>query len=120
MKRGEGIEFWKRHLEGWRGSGLTQEAYCREQGVNFRTFARWRNRINRERKGSGVTATGFIPVAIKPPRVVQQTLARQSWQPPSCGRIELRFANGRTMVVIDAVDESQLGRLIRLVETRPC
>ena len=33
MKRREGIEFWNRHLEAWRGSRLTQEASCREVGV---------------------------------------------------------------------------------------
>ena len=30
MTRREGIEFWNRHLEAWRGSRLTQEASCRE------------------------------------------------------------------------------------------
>ena len=30
MTRREGIEFWNRHLEPWRGSRLTQEASCRE------------------------------------------------------------------------------------------
>ena len=102
MKRREGIEFWKRHLEAWRGSGLTQEVYCRQQGVSFTTFARYRNRINRERKDGGVPPAKFVPVAIKTTQpVVAPTMDKPAARASGGGHIEIRLANGRTIVVMD-------------------
>lgn len=65
MKRREGMEFCRWYREAWRGSGLMQEGYCRQQGVSFTTFARYRNRINRERIDGGVALAKFVPVTIK-------------------------------------------------------
>jgi hypothetical protein len=60
MKRNvDGIAFWQQHLEGWHTSGLTQEEYCRQHGLNVTTLVRYRNRINRERNAS------VVPVSIK-------------------------------------------------------
>jgi hypothetical protein len=111
MKRREGIEFWKRHLEAWRGSGLTQEAYCRERALSFTTFARWRNRINRTHKSSVGTGTAFVPVTLKPaPPVVVPTGQQQGASASRAGHIEIRLANARTIEVRDGVDELQLSR----------
>jgi hypothetical protein len=29
---------WRRHVEAWRESGLSQAAYCQQQGLNRKTF----------------------------------------------------------------------------------
>jgi hypothetical protein len=121
MTRREGNEFWKGHLEGWRGSGMTQEAYCRQQGLSFTAFARNRNRINRQHKASAGTTTTFVPVAIKlAQQIVEPKLDKPVVHASNAGRIEIRLANGRTIVVMDEVDESQLSRVIRLMETLAC
>jgi hypothetical protein len=30
---------WRRHIEARRGSGLSQAAYCHQQGLNRKTFS---------------------------------------------------------------------------------
>ena len=32
---------WLRHVETWRESGLSQADYCRQQGLNHKTFSVW-------------------------------------------------------------------------------
>jgi hypothetical protein len=35
---------WCRHVEAWRESGLNQANYCRQQGLNPKTFSTWARR----------------------------------------------------------------------------
>jgi len=34
--------FWNKHLADWSGSGLSQKAYCLQQGLKPATFSYWR------------------------------------------------------------------------------
>ena len=36
---------WRRHVEAWRESGLSQADYCRQQGLNHKTFSVWTRRV---------------------------------------------------------------------------
>ena len=57
-------EHWKRHIEAWQASGLTQAAYCREHGLNANTFSArrhdWRRRASAAR-------AGVVPVRVVEP-----------------------------------------------------
>ncbi len=33
-----GPGFWKEHSEAWKASGLTQEAYCEQEGISYNSF----------------------------------------------------------------------------------
>jgi len=46
--RSERVEFWQRHVEGWRASGLSGRAYCEREGVSLGRFYKWRRRLGRE------------------------------------------------------------------------
>jgi hypothetical protein len=111
------VGFWQQHLDGWRKSGLTQTEYCRQQGLKFTTFARYRNRINRERRAKPLVNASFVPVSIKAQAgpVVGEPSRELSSSP-----LEIRLHNGRVLAVSRAFDETQLGRLIRLLEALPC
>ncbi len=37
--------FWKEHSEAWKSSGLTQAAYCAEQGISYQSIVYQHNRI---------------------------------------------------------------------------
>ena len=37
--------FWKPHLDGWRDSGLSQAAYCRQHALSVKCFAYWRRTL---------------------------------------------------------------------------
>ena len=101
MKRREGNEFWKGHLEGWRGSGMTQEAYCRQQGLSFTTFARNRNRINRQHKASAgvnhesVTFAALVSINEVPPQFLAQVWERRAPHPLRDARPRARRSTAR-------------------------
>ena len=56
----------KRHIEHikiWQASGLTQAAYCQQQGLNAKTFSRW---FKTYQLSNQSTKPLLIPVEIKP------------------------------------------------------
>jgi hypothetical protein len=113
------VAFWKRQLEQWRTSGLTQEAYCRQQDLSFTTFARYRNRINRERKAQTGAGVSFVPVAIKAES--RAPIATPNERQHSAAKpIEIRLGNGRSVLTSGGFDDAELKRVIRLLEMLPC
>lgn len=38
-------EFWQDHIQQWKKSGLSQQAYCAQQGIRYTTFGYWRKRL---------------------------------------------------------------------------
>jgi hypothetical protein len=54
---------WRRHIEAWQGSGLSQTEYCAEQQINARTFTA---RLSDYRKLPKSDAAALIPVQLKP------------------------------------------------------
>lgn len=58
------------HIEAWQTSGMTQAAYCREHGLNTKTFGNW---VRKHRAGQ-VIRSEFVPVTIKPMSVPANTL----------------------------------------------
>ena len=56
--------FWQDHLMHWQDSGMTQVAYCRQQGVNLAQFRYWKKRLLPTRSPDAATGAspGFIAV----------------------------------------------------------
>ena len=40
-------EHWRAHSEAWQESGQTQGDYCKQHGLNLKTFAYWRRRMKK-------------------------------------------------------------------------
>ena len=38
-------QIWQEHMNAWEKSGLSQKAYCNEQGIKLATFGLWRKRL---------------------------------------------------------------------------
>ncbi|MDP1557713.1 MAG: transposase, partial [Nitrosomonas sp.] len=53
----------QKHIATWQASGLSQVAYCRQHGLNSKTFSSWLQ-VYRSRQGSSAAST-LIPVEIK-------------------------------------------------------
>lgn len=53
--------YWKDHIEQWRRSGQSKQAYCRDQGLNPASFYRWCGKLN-EIPGKTLR---FIPVQVR-------------------------------------------------------
>lgn len=41
------LAFWRGHSEAWKLSGLTQRAYCEQQGLSLKNFGNWRAQLKR-------------------------------------------------------------------------
>jgi hypothetical protein len=39
---------WRQHIEDWRNSGLSQQAFCRDRNLSFNQFHYWRKKRNRQ------------------------------------------------------------------------
>jgi hypothetical protein len=44
MAKRHGAEYWRRHLEAWDRSELTQREYCLANGLSVESLRRWRRR----------------------------------------------------------------------------
>ncbi len=57
---------WQRILERFEASGLTQAAFCREQGLSLSTFGYWKRRLGEQRRPSepdASTGAGVIDLS---------------------------------------------------------
>jgi hypothetical protein len=54
---------WKNHIETWQGSGLSQAAYCRQQGLNAQYFS---TKLHALRSLCATKPPTLIPVQIQP------------------------------------------------------
>ena len=62
MSKRRGAGYWQEHLDAWHQSNLTHEAYCISQGLNTKSFYRWR-RKQKESVAAGKALT-LVPVSV--------------------------------------------------------
>lgn len=55
--------YWRKHIEQWQGSSLTQAEYCRRNNLKTRSFTYWKRRLK-----TVPSEIRFVPVAIELPR----------------------------------------------------
>lgn len=55
---------WVKHIEAWQSSGLSQAAYCRQQGLNYNTFS---GRLCDYRRSQSESPTALIPIRVQAP-----------------------------------------------------
>jgi hypothetical protein len=84
MAKRQTAEFWGRHLEGWRQSGLTQVAYCATHGLQLKSFGRWRSKARTSAQTPSSLLT-LVPVSLAAP-VADSAIQLHS---PGGWRIEL-------------------------------
>ena len=85
-------------------SGETVEAFCRERGLTTSQFYTWRKRLRRS------AAEQFLEVQIAKPA------ARP--MPSKRGAIEIRLAEGRSVLVEPGFDPDHLRAVVAALETR--
>ncbi len=88
-------EFWKPHLAGWRSSGLSQAAYCRQHGLELKRFCYWRRTLG----SKATSSSALLPIVVSSPVVMD--------------RIELRLPNGLQLVLPLGLDTARLLPMIR-------
>ncbi len=55
---------WINHIETWQSSGLSQAAYCRQQGLNAHTFS---SQLHAFRSQHATESPTLIPIQIQHP-----------------------------------------------------
>jgi hypothetical protein len=87
------------HIATWRASGLTQADYCREHGLNAKTFSAW---VRNESRLDDISALEVIPVQVIPsePATIPTPLT-------------LRFKHGMQLELSTAVSPSWLAELLQ-------
>jgi len=94
---------WWRHMEAWRESGLSQADYCRQQGLNPKTFSTWTRRVRRELSLDKDAPLEIIPVQVAPSVPVASAHA--------C--VMLRLAHGAQLELSTAAPPHWLAELLR-------
>ena len=105
MERGARVRVWTQHIEGWKSSGLSQRRYCEREGIAVSTLQWWCRRL---REDGHVDTPRFVPVAV-------QAIPDARDEP-----IEVVLLSGRRLRLAAPRDETELARLVRLLEVLPC
>ena len=90
-----------RHIKVWQMSGLTQAAYCREHGLNGKTFGGWLRAYRDVQKRNQRTA--LIPVTVKPTA-------------PASNHLKLCCSSGHTLELPADVSPQWLGELLKCLD----
>ena len=67
-------QIWQEHMNAWEKSGLSQKAYCNEQGIKLATFGLWRKRLRapEQKRISFIKASSIVQEEGTPRNVVLQ------------------------------------------------
>jgi hypothetical protein len=95
---------WRRHVEAWRESGLSQADYCRQQNLNRKTFSLWTRRVRDDLSMSKDSPLELISVQVTPSAPVVTAEASP---------ILLRFPHGAQLELSTAVSPCWLAELLR-------
>jgi len=95
---------WRRHVEAWRESGLSQANYCQQHGLNRKTFSLWTRRDQGESSMDRDTSLELISVQVSPSVPVASAEA---------SALLLRFPHGTQLKLPTAVPPRWLAELLR-------
>lgn len=113
-------QFWRRHIDQQRSSGLSVRDYCDRHSLREHSFYAWRRNINeRDRHGKPapqpLATPAFLPVAV----VDGPTNLHDS-------PIEIRLVDGRRVRIRAGCDRALLADVLAILHTatkpgeRPC
>ena len=92
-------EYWRRVLETWSRSGVSQTAFCREQGLSRNAFTYWKRQMGIASRRRG----GFVEL-------------RSRLEPVVSRKVEIRLRNGMRMSVDSGCDPAGLAEMVRALE----
>ena len=96
---------WRRHVDAWRESGLSQAVYCRQQGLNHKTFSVWTRRVQVDLSMDKNVPLGLLPVQVES----SASVAAQA-------SMMLRLAHGAQLELSTDVPPRWLAELLRCLD----
>ncbi len=86
---------WQAHMDAWTQSGKTQAGYCRDHGLNIKTFYYWRKKLKQKPGTVKLVQVPTLPITAAPIRLI----------------VEDRFA----IEVSDGFNTTTLSRIVEVV-----
>ena len=113
--------YWRKILDGWSRSGLTQAAFCRKRAISVYCLRWWKRELPRrgpvsatvkgqreqasaKRRSAHPSQPAFLPVRIAPASVL----------------LEIVLTNGRVIRAPWGCDPEAIGKLASVLEQTPC
>lgn len=97
---------WKKHSEAWQASGITQQAYCEQEGISYRSFVYQHNRLMGQSKKAPLK---FIEA--KPEATVMSS---------SSSGLQLMLPNGIRIGIASEVNPILLQTVLNVAGAVPC
>lgn len=91
----------ERHIKAWETSGLSQVAYCREHGLNIKTFGNWLRAYRDKQKYN--PRTSLMPVTIKAAA-------------PALNHLKLRCSSNHILELPADISPQWLGELLKCLD----
>lgn len=117
-------EYWFGVVRSWRQSGLSQEGYCKKEGLCYSRFKYWNTQVKAQDQGL-VTGGGFIRAVVRedePATEVSRDYDRDFAEPVGVSgprsELELYFTGGEHVVLHSGFDVVSLRRLVEVMRSR--
>lgn len=98
--------FWREHSDAWKTSGLTQVAYCAQQGISYQSFVYQHNRMASKAQRSTI---GFVEA-----RTNTSTVSNQA------AGLQLMLPNGIRIGITNEVNPELLKTVLTIAGGLPC
>ena len=94
MAKRHGAAFWRKHVEEWCRSDLTQREYCANHGISERAFHRWRGK-EKAAIAAAKSSLTLVPVSVGKPETgsVVRLRSPDGW--------EIEMPSGSVPLLID-------------------
>ena len=103
--------FWRHHIGLWRKSGLSQAAYCREQGLKVNRFTYWKRRL-----GAGGKTSASQASLVRVPVLAGSGLLEDSTSGAKPVVLEVRIGERYRISVGNGFVAAHLQALVRALE----
>ncbi|WP_320173989.1 IS66 family insertion sequence element accessory protein TnpA [Maridesulfovibrio sp.] len=94
--------FWKKHIEAWRNSGVSQAEYCREHSLSYKSFGYHKRRV-----GASAKPQKVIPIP--------ETAMRAEEESRTCKPISLCVPRGFRIEIEPGFCQLTLKELLEVV-----
>lgn len=117
---------WRERVEAWRGSGLTQRAFCQAHGVSPSSFSHWKHKLSQrdEERAQALTRVGGSAesaTAVSWTEVRWPAEAAQGVPVAQAGSgFEIVLPRGWSVRLGSRFEVEPLRRLLSVLEERSC
>jgi hypothetical protein len=60
--------YWQQHIDVWRASSQSQQAFCKAHDLSYTRFMYWRRKLERQPAGDrDPSSSALVPVIYRPP-----------------------------------------------------